>query len=55
MNDLQIKKVQNGWVITDRYDIQYVYTDPLQFIEAIALKTLSMEQRKNISLKEIHE
>lgn len=55
MNDLQIKKVQNGWVITDRYGIQTVYTDPLEYIEAVAFKTLSMEQCKNISLREINE
>ena len=55
MNDLQIKIVSNGWVITDRYGIQTVYTNSLEFIEAVALKTLSMEQSKNISLREIHE
>jgi hypothetical protein len=55
MSDLQIKIVSNGWVITDRYGIQTVYTNSLEYIEAVALKTLSMEQSKNISLREIHE
>jgi hypothetical protein len=55
MNDLQIKKVQNGWVITDRYGIQSVYTDPVTFIRAVATSTLSMEQAEKLILRRLIE
>ena len=51
MNDIQIKMVCNGWVVTDRYGSQFAYTDPLSFIESIATRTLSMEQRNSIIIK----
>ena len=55
MNDLQIKTVSNGWVITDRYGIQYVYTDPVDFIRAVATSTLSMEQAEKLILRRLVE
>lgn len=55
MYDIQIKKVSNGWVITDRYGIQSVYTDPVAFIRAVATSTLSMEQAEKLILRRLVE
>ena len=53
MNDLQIKVAINGWVITDRYGIQSVYTDPESFIRAVATRTLTLEQAEKLILQEV--
>ena len=53
--DLQIKTVSNGWVITDRYGIQSVYTDPVAFIKAVMTSTLSMEQAEKLILQRLVE
>jgi putative protein kinase ArgK-like GTPase of G3E family len=55
MNDLQIKVATNGWVITDRYGIQSVYTDPEAFIRAVATRTLTLEQAEKLILQEVIE
>ena len=55
MNDLQIRIVSNGWIITDRYGFQTVFVDPLDFLKAIATRTLSMEQREKLILRELVE
>lgn len=55
MNDLQIRIVTNGWIITDRYEIQSVYTDPEAFIRAVATRTLTLEQAEKLILQEVIE
>ena len=55
MQDLQIKIVSNGWIVTTRNGTQLVYTKPIDLIEAIALKALSMEERKSITIKQIYD
>ena len=55
MNDLQIKIVSNGWIITDRYGFQTVFINPLDFLKAVTTRTLSMEQREKLILREVIE
>lgn len=55
MNDLQIRIVSNGWIITDRYGFQTVFVDPLDFLKAVSTRTLSMEQREKLILRELVE
>lgn len=55
MHDLQIKIATNGWVITDRYGIQSVYTDPEAFIRAVATRMLDIEQAEKLILQKVIE
>lgn len=50
MNDIKIKIVANGWILEDRYGVQFVYKDPKELVERIMLWALTIEQREKLTL-----
>ena len=53
MQDLQIKIVSNGWIITNRIGTQIVFIDSKKFIEAVMSHTLDMEARDKLAIIEV--
>ena len=47
---IKIEIAENGWIITDHVGNQSVYTDPVAYINRIALITMRHEVSKSITV-----
>ena len=55
MYDVKIKVTVNGWIVEDRYGIQFVHEDSKEFLERVMRLTLTMAQKNKLTVREVIE